>query len=231
MNARNITVVPHGPLFEASPTRSDERAYARSYLNIAPTRPVALWQGIMAPYKGVDVLLQAWEQCMQQWPDTAPLPLLLIAGTGSANETAAVKAAVEKHPSTVRAEIRYITTAELPLLFQASDLLVYPYHAITTSGALLTGLSYGKPIVASDLPPFRQYLRHNENALLVTPGDVRELAEALRVLMLGVSDGPQSRSLYSSLLSGATHNRDRYTSWDTIAHKTLALYSELIRAK
>lgn len=231
VNAQNVTVIPHGPLFEALPLKGDERAYARSYLNIAPTRPVALWQGIMAPYKGVDVLLQAWEQCMRQWPDTAMLPLLLIAGTGSANETTAVKAAVDRNPTTVRAEIRYITTAELPLFFQASDLLVYPYHAITTSGALLTGLSYSKPIIATDLSPFRQYLRHNENALLIAPGDIRELAEALRVLMLGVSGGQQSRSIYSSLLSGAIHNPERYTSWDTIAHKTLSLYDELIHAK
>jgi len=231
VNAQNITVIPHGPLFEALPTRSDERVHARSYLNIASTRPVVLWQGIMAPYKGIDVLLQAWEQCMQQWPDRTTLPLLLIAGTGPASETAAVKAAVEKHPTTVRAEIRYITTAELPLFFQASDLLVYPYHAITTSGALLTGLSYGKPIVASDLPPFRQYLRHNENALLFTPGNVGELAEALRVLMLGVSGDQQSKSIYSSLVTGAIHNHQRYTSWDAIAQKTLALYRELIHAK
>jgi glycosyltransferase involved in cell wall biosynthesis len=231
VNAQNITVVPHGPLFEALPARSNERAHARRHLNIAPTRPVALWQGIMAPYKGVDVLLQAWEQCIQEWPDATALPLLLIAGIGSAGETAAVKAAVDRSPTTVRAEIRYITTAELPLFFQAADLLVYPYRAITTSGALLTGLSYGKPIVASDLPPFRQYLRHNENALLVAPGDVSALAEALRVLMLGVSSSQQSRSIYSSLLTGASHNRQRYTSWDTIAHKTLALYGELIHAK
>lgn len=231
VNAQHITVVPHGPLFEALPSNSDERALARSYLKIAPTRPVVLWQGIMAPYKGMDVLLQAWEQCTQQWPDATPLPLLLIAGTGPASETAMVQAAANRHPTTVRAEIRYITTTELPLFFQAADLLVYPYKAITTSGALLTGLSYGKPIVASDLLPFRQYLRHDENALLVTPGDANELVEALQILMLGAAAVQPSKSMYGSLLSAASHNRELYTNWDTIAQKTLALYGGLIHAK
>jgi glycosyltransferase involved in cell wall biosynthesis len=41
-------------------------------------------------------------------------------------------------------------------------------------------MAAGRPIVASDLPSSREFLRHGENALLVTPGSPTDLAAALR---------------------------------------------------
>jgi glycosyltransferase involved in cell wall biosynthesis len=228
VDARNISVVPHGPLFEAPFETEDERRFARTRLNIQHDRPVVLWQGVMAPYKGLDVLLQAWERCMLQWPNAAAKPLLLIAGTGPASEAAMVNAAAKQFPDTIRSEVRYITTAELPHLFQASDVLVYPYRAITTSGALLTGLSYRKPIIASDLPPFRQFLRHKENALLVPPGDGDALTEALHMLLSDLRGDAKTPSLYHTLAVESARNRELYTSWDAIAKQTLSVYRELM---
>ncbi|WP_047488291.1 glycosyltransferase family 4 protein [Terriglobus sp. TAA 43] len=228
VNAHNISVIPHGPLFEAPGETLNDRRRARTSLNIEHDRPVVLWQGVMAPYKGLDLLLQAWERCVSLWPNTATKPLLLIAGTGPATEATQVNAAAKQHPDTIRSEIRYITTAELPLFFQASDALVYPYRAITTSGALLTGLTYRKPIIASDLPPFRQFLRHKENALLVSPGDVDSLTEALQTLLLGLNSGGETNSLYRTLAAGSAQNQGLYTSWDRIAKQTLSVYRELV---
>ncbi|SDF30119.1 glycosyltransferase family 4 protein [Terriglobus roseus] len=229
VNAHNISVIPHGPLFEAPIETGNERSFARTSLNIEHDRPVVLWQGVMAPYKGLDLLLQAWERCMSSWPDTATKPLLLIAGTGPASEAGLVNAAAKQFPESIRPEIRYITTAELPLFFQASDVLVYPYRAITTSGALLTGLTYRKPIIASDLAPFRQFLRNKENALLVPPGDVAAMTEALHSLLLGISTAGEASSIYRTLAAGAAQNQELYTSWDTIAKQTLSVYRELVR--
>jgi len=228
VNARNISVIPHGPLFEAPSETADDRRFARTSLNIGHDRPVVLWQGVMAPYKGLDLLLEAWDRCMSQWPDSSTKPLLLIAGTGPATEVALVTAAAKQNPDTVRAEIRYITTAELPLFFQVSDVLVYPYRAITTSGALLTGLTYRKPIIASDLPPFRQFLRHKENALLVPPADVASLAEALQALLLAMNSGAETHSAYRTLVAGSAQNQGLYTGWDRIAKQTLSVYRELV---
>ncbi|MEG9433408.1 glycosyltransferase family 4 protein [Terriglobus sp. ADX1] len=231
VNARNISVIPHGPLFEAQMETENERGFARTRLNIQHDRPVVLWQGVMAPYKGLDLLLQAWERCMLRWQHTAPKPLLLIAGTGPATEVALVNAAAKQLSDSIRSEIRYITTAELPLFFQASDVLVYPYRAITTSGALLTGLSYRKPIIASDLPPFRQFLRHKENALLLPPGDADALTEALYTLLSALSGDETTQPLYRTLATGSARNRELYTGWDVIAKQTLSVYRELVPNK
>lgn len=228
VNAHNISVIPHGPLFEAPSETMNDRRLARTSLNIEHDRPVVLWQGVMAPYKGLDLLLDAWERCMSLWPAVATKPLLLIAGTGPATEAAQVNAAAKQNSDTIRTEIRYITTAELPVFFQASDVLVYPYRAITTSGALLTGLTYRKPIIASDLPPFRQFLRHKENALLVSPGDAASLADALQTLLLAMDSGGETHSVYRTLVAGSARNQELYTGWDRIAKQTLSVYRELV---
>ena len=56
-------------------------------------------------------------------------------------------------------------------LYQDAEILVYPYGEVTTSGALMTGIGYGKAIVATRLPAFEQLLHDGENALLVAYGD------------------------------------------------------------
>ena len=235
-----LSVVPHGPLFEEIGQASQHKAQARRHLGIPASRSVVLWQGVMAPYKGLDVLIDAWNVCMSRWDVGTSRPLLLIAGTGSAAEESLVGAAAKLHSDSIRADLRYIATTELPFYYQAADLLVYPYRDITTSGALLTGLSYCKPILASDLPPFREYLSQEENAILMPPGDSSSLARTLESLLQDIvklsgahdtsaqSSVQQPGDLYTKLLVGASMNRQRYTGWNVIANETLAIYRSLV---
>jgi len=231
-----ISVIPHGPLFEApDPMNSSD---ARAALGLPQDRPIILWQGVMASYKGLDLLLQAWKLGMPRWRSrSTAMPLLVIAGTGSLEVEAEVQAAAAEHPDTLRADIHYIPTSRLPSYYQAADLLVYPYRSITTSGALLTGLCYRKPIIASDLPPFRDYLVPNENALLVPPGDLAALSSALEEAIEGITNLPHQqragtdKNIYLDLLMGAANNHRRYVGWDQIARQTIDVYRSTIAAK
>ncbi|MGO4209786.1 glycosyltransferase family 4 protein [Terriglobus sp. 2YAB30_2] len=231
-----ISVIPHGPLFESADHRSPSDA--RATLNLPQDRPIVLWQGVMASYKGLDLLLQAWTANVPRWKNRSMvMPLLVIAGTGSSDVEAEVQAAAASLPDTVRADIHYIPTSRLPSYYQAADLLVYPYRSITTSGALLTGLCYRKPIIASDLPPFREYLEPNQNALLVPPGDVAALSSALEEAVDGITNlhrqprAEAGRNIYLDLLMGAANNHRRYVGWDQIARQTIEVYRMTITAK
>jgi glycosyltransferase involved in cell wall biosynthesis len=98
---------------------------------------------------------------------------------------------------------------------------VYPYRAITTSGALATGLALGKCIVASDLPVFREILTDGDNALLVDPENTEALASALQKLIL--DSGLRQRL--------SQHVRDMnfgVRSWQSIAEKTGDIYASLM---
>lgn len=237
VSAQRISVVPHGPLFAPDhPSTQQDRSEARLRLGLPNERPIVLWQGVLAKYKGLDVLFKAWKLCILGWKYRfGPPPLLLVAGAGDPGLEAMTRDAAESSGGNIRADIGYIPTSRLPDYYAAADILVYPYRSITTSGALLTGMAYGKPIVASNLEPFREDLVHQRNALLVEPGDAMDLAASLLLLLLDLactrhSKGlPDGLSLYHRLSGEAANRAASGPSWSSIAQQTLALYESLNR--
>jgi glycosyltransferase involved in cell wall biosynthesis len=211
-----IRVIPHGPLFHDLPRPSP--AEARKQLRYAKDDFVVLWQGVLAPYKGLDFLISAWKSVQE----SCPRARLLIAGTGKDHILAAVRqrvqeAAVEK---SVRLDLRYLAAEEISTYSQAADVLALPYETITMSGALMTALTFGKPIVATDLPAFREVLTAGSNALLVPYGDTAALSLAILRLV-------QDERLRSHLAGGV--DRLNITNmWERIAEKTEDCYRSLI---
>lgn len=210
VEAGRIDVVPHGPLFARRPALT--RGECRERLGLPPGRTVFLWQGVLVPYKGLPLLLDAWRQVEAQSEGKA---MLLIAGTGPAGELEVLRAL--PLANSVRLDLRYLPSRELPLYYEAADVLLYPYERITTSGALLTGLNYQKPIVASALPLFRGFLEHGANALLFEQHTPDALARAMLALV-------HSPALLERLRAGARANPARQTQWPAIAAQTLRSY-------
>jgi glycosyltransferase involved in cell wall biosynthesis len=216
--AEKIWVIPHGPLFEAGPQVSPEEA--RSALRVKGEGPLVLWQGVISPYKGVLFLLDAWKRV----PKLETQAKLLIAGTGDPRVMSQIseKIAAEGIESSVDFWPRFVPVEQLPLLYQAADILVYPYMAGTTSGALLTGMNYGKAIVATRLPFFQEYLKDGETALLVDYGDTDALASSLQALV----QYPEERAR----IANALHRRtSQAISWQEIARKTRDCYEVILR--
>jgi glycosyltransferase involved in cell wall biosynthesis len=118
--------------------------------------------------------------------------------------------------------MRYIPAAEIPCFYSAADVLLYPYRQITTSGALMTGLNYRRPIIASDLPLFRGLIEEEENGLLLPSYTSEALAEAMRRLYADAQ-------LFDRLRLGAQANRERQTQWDEIAQRTRRTYEAALR--
>ena len=212
-----ITVIPHGPFFYDLPASNSEQTLQS--FNLEPGKLLVLWQGIIFPYKGIDLLLNAWQQ-VEAGNDNVSL---LIVGTGAPEFAEQIRDQISrlglKH---AHLHLRFISTEELVALYRAADIVVYPYRAITTSGALATGLALGKTIVASNLPVFRDLLTDRENALLIDPTNSAELASALLELL----NDPQLRSqLAANVL--AMHFGD--DSWLSIAGRTKDFYCATLR--
>jgi glycosyltransferase involved in cell wall biosynthesis len=212
---RRITVIPHGPLFGVK----RDALESRRRLKLSQDQLVVLWQGIMRPYKGLDVLIDAWRRLQIQGVNAT----LVIAGFGEPSMVQQVRELVASlpNPESVRLDLRFIDVDELETYYSAADILVYPYRDVTTSGALMTGIGHAKPIVASDLPAFRELLSHNHNALLVRSGDADELAASLRLLI----DSPELRHLLGRNIGKNTTN----PTWDSIAAQTVGVYETASR--
>lgn len=211
-----VSVIPHGPFFyDLSATGSEQTL--RSF-EVEPSKLLVLWQGIIFPYKGVDLLLRAWQQVEAAGVETC----LVIAGTGAPELLEQIhKQVKELGLKRVKLHFRFISTEELVALYRAADVVVYPYRAITTSGALATGLALGKTMVASDLPVFRELLTNRESALLIDPEDSAALAGALIELA-------QDSGLREQLSGKVREMNFGDQSWLAIARKTVHSYESAL---
>jgi glycosyltransferase involved in cell wall biosynthesis len=211
-----ISVIPHGPFFYDLPTSGLEQTL-RSF-ELEPDKVLVLWQGIIFPYKGIDLLLRSWKQVEADVDDAC----LVIAGTGAPEFLEQIRGQIKDMDlKRVKLHFRFISTEELVALYRASDVVVYPYRAITTSGALATGLALGKAIVASDLPVFRELLTNRENAFLVDPQNSVELSDALTKLI-------QDRVLREQFAQKVREMNFGDQSWLSIAKKTVQTYESVL---
>jgi glycosyltransferase involved in cell wall biosynthesis len=189
------------------------RVPARRAVDFETNKPVVLMFGLMRPYKGIDVLLDAW----RGGSDEAPIEdaELWIAGMPKM-DISALRAGA---PPNVRFDPRFIGDDELPAYFERADLVVLPYLQADQSGVLFTALAFGKPLLLSDVGGFPE-LASTGAARLVPAGDARALGGALRELLA-------DRAALTEMCVRARAVADGRYSWDRIARQTLALYRSL----
>jgi glycosyltransferase involved in cell wall biosynthesis len=207
-----ISVIAHGPLLRSEPHGSAGNS-ARARLGVADDACLVLWQGILRPYKGVDFLLDVWRRVK----DTSARLAIVGGGDEAIEREIREKVGALNLSGSVRLDPRFVSVEELQDYHAAADVLVYPYREVTTSGALMTGIGYGKAVLASRLPAFEQILRHERNALLADYGDVAEWSLQLARL---IADARLRGRLGSSLSTGC--------NWDDIAAQTVACYESVL---
>jgi glycosyltransferase involved in cell wall biosynthesis len=174
--------------------------------------PVVLCFGLVRPYKGVDVLLEAFTRIegVELW----------IVGMARM-DLAPLRRLAERCRGTVRFVDRFITDPEIPAFFRRADVVALPYRRIEQSGVLYTALAFGKPIVASAIGGFTEVGDRDHALRLVPPGDPGALAEALGELLAD----PDARADLAQAAEGAAAGT---YSWDDIARRTIDVYRPLI---
>ena len=214
-----VTTIPHGPFFYDLPPSGDRKF--REELGVAPSQQIVLWQGIIFPYKGLDLLLSAWKRVEASVPQAR----LVVLGTGSPELLEQVRAMVlTEGLEQVTLHLHFTTAEMLVEAYRAATVVVYPYRAITTSGALATGLALGKAIIASDLPVFRELLSDGEDALLVNSSDAQQLADAIGAVL--------TENELQRRLEGAVRAKNfGAQAWLGIAQATKLVYESVLSPK
>ncbi len=138
---------------------------------------------------------------------------LWIASDGP--ETAALRAGLADHDRVQW--LGRLTEEEKAERLRGADVLCAPsLHGESFGLVLLEGMAASTPIVASDLPGYRNVARHGVEALLVPPGDPVALARALtRVL--------EEPSTAATLVAGGEARAAEF-SMDRLAERYLTLY-------
>lgn len=217
LDPEKVHVIPHGPL-DYLPKMPDPAPLPAEFEDAHG--PVALFFGLLRPYKGIDLLLKAFREVAAGWSGEGA-PELWIAGMPRM-PMAEIEALAAQVPAPARVRIlpRFITDDEIPSLLRRADLLALPYREIEQSGVLYAGLAFGKPMILSDVGGFSE-VGASGAARLVPPGDVGELTAALSELLADSAERDRLSLAAAAAVEGEM-------GWDAIAAKTLQLYQQLL---
>jgi glycosyltransferase involved in cell wall biosynthesis len=178
-------------------------------------RKVVLCFGLVRPYKGVDLLIEAFSAA-------PPDAVLLVVGRAMMPIEPLRKLAGELGLSDrVRFVTRFITEPEIPAYFRRADLVALPYREIEQSGVLFTALAFGCPLLLSAVGGFSEVGERHGAARLVPPGDVDALGAALSELL----GDDVARTRLAEASSGAAAGP---YSWSHVAELTRGLYESLM---
>jgi glycosyltransferase involved in cell wall biosynthesis len=149
----------------------------RDDFGIAPGRRCFFYSGRLITVKRVDVLVRAFVEVAERLPGWD----LVIAGQGP--EEAALKAMV---PSSLAGRIRFLGFMQfgrLRMAYHAFDALVHPSEHEPWGLIINEALASGMPIIATNVTGAAiDLVRDRVNGLLVRPGSVEELAQAMMLM-------------------------------------------------
>jgi glycosyltransferase involved in cell wall biosynthesis len=141
-----------------------------------PERPVALFVGVLEPYKNVDGLAAAWRLAAPRVPEAR----LRVVGKGT--RTGVVEELLRSLPeqTTWTPEL---TAEGVACALDAATVLVLPSRSEGMGRVLVEAFARGRGVVGTRAGSIPDLVEDGANGLLVGPGDSHALADALvRVL-------------------------------------------------
>ena len=203
---RRTVYIPHGAWFAGNCTPLDPGA-ARGYI---------LFIGHIGPHKDIEMLIRAYRRVRRVLPDP---PMLYIAGAPHPNLPEAAEVLRNLEVEGVR-YLGYVEDREIPILVSGASLIVLPYKTCTgTSGVVHLVAAFGKPIVASDLPEFRE-LKAEGAGIAIVPHDEEHFADKIVELL---RDPRAAEELGERNREFAEKRR-----WSTVADSYVRLYLDVV---
>jgi glycosyltransferase involved in cell wall biosynthesis len=208
-SSRNVNTVYYGPLdiYGCFKYRDAEPPDLSSY------KPYILFFGRIAHYKGINYLIDAFNQLKE----TYPRHKLVIAGGGNidflADRLADNKAIVIIN--------RYIGNSELADLIRDAIMVVCPYIDASQSGVIQTAYAFDTPVIATDIGGLPEVVEHGITGRLVPPADTAKLKETMDHML-------SDEKITLTMAENIRTRIKKELRWDYIANQTLAVYNKAI---
>jgi glycosyltransferase involved in cell wall biosynthesis len=203
-----IAVVPHGPL------------EFTSHHSLPAEEKELLLFGELKPYKGLDILLEAFAQIpgklRNEWVvRIVGKPAMDLEPLERRSRELGLERAVHWEP-------RFLDHSEIAGYFARAAIVVFPYRDIDASGVLMGAMGLGKAIVATRIGAFAEILSDGKTALLVDKENPAALSAALATL---IEDSELRRRLGEACAHEA---RLAVPGWDVIAQSMLGIYEGVL---
>lgn len=177
-----------------------------------------LFLGVLIKRKGVDDLIQAISMLKHQ--NALGKMQFIIAGTGE-EETNLKQKCHELQLDDCITFAGWVDGNKKNELIKKSQALVLPSYNEGLPISILEAVSYGMPIVATDVGDISIAVRDGENGYLINPGDVKALSKAL----IGISE---SKEKYVHMSEISRNISEEYFSSDMFFEKITNCYEEAV---
>lgn len=211
-----VVYIPHGNFVNYA--KQIDKKEARDYLNLPQDKKIILFFGQIKKVKGLDYLLNAMVKINKIRDDI----ILVIAGKVWEDKFDKYRKIIDDNKLTnvVRCDIKYIPDNDISYYYSACDLNALPYLSVYQSGVIQLAYAHRKPVVASDIPSFREVVLDNISGKLFETKNSEELSSSILELFNGQYD------LSEMGQKGYDYIEDKF-SWDKIAESVAAIYEEV----
>ena len=168
-----IIVMQHG-INDIVSDHEHTRPECRLHLAVPQDACLLLLFGRVAPYKGVEVLLEAFRAL------NAPIYLVIAGAPINAEYGRHIEALVREHPNRYRIlyHLQYIEDYEIATYFRAADAVVMPYTYIDQSGVPFLAFRFGLPVIAFNVGSLSEYVQ-GDVGLIIHGNSAKDLVEAI----------------------------------------------------
>lgn len=151
-----------------------ESSKSRELLGIPKDKKVILFFGLIRAYKGLDVLLKAFNLLPEDY-------FLLIAGEAYGKTDEWNKDLAQLKNQNYLWHNRFIADEEVGSYFSAADVCVLPYKSATQSGVTAVAHHFGLPVIATDVGGLRESIQSGENGDLVEANNPAQMAQSIQL--------------------------------------------------
>jgi len=215
-----ISVIPHG-LMTAVPESELGGAEARRRLGLTSEAKVVLAFGLISPYKGLELLVEALGKLRKQNTKIT----LVIAGRvkecGDYWNGVCQLIQQEGLADNVIMELKHIPDEAVELYFKAADVLVMSYRNIFQSGVLFLAYRFGLPVIATNVGSLREDIVEGKTGFVAKANDPVDLAMTIEKYFAS----PLFAQLESNREKIREFSHARY-SWSQIGLLTRKVYEE-----
>jgi glycosyltransferase involved in cell wall biosynthesis len=219
-----ISVIPFG-INNTVPDTSLSSAQARRQLGISKDDKVLLFFGNIAPYKGLEYLVAAFDELLKE--DSSYRLLIVGSPKGPATYWNQIRTGIQNSSIVGRVieRIEYVPDEETEVYFKAADVLILPYAHVFQSGVLFLGYSFGLPAIAADVGSLKQEIIEGETGFVFKPRDSSDLARKIH----NYFNSELFRNIESRRAGIKAYANERY-SWGKVAAITASVYSRLLNS-
>lgn len=163
---------PH-PLYDIF-GNEDNKDKSREYLGIQEDK-VVLFFGLIRPYKGLDLLIQAAKILKLQLND---FKILAVGDCYERPEPYSDIIYANNLSDIFDLRFEFIPNEKVSLYFSAADIIVLPYKSATQSGIVPIAYHFNKPVIVTNVGGLSEIVEEGKTGYVVEP-DSSDIAEGI----------------------------------------------------